>query len=119
MVSMIQGVRIRRGKARLRPATAGGIALVFILGCGDNDGLGRRYTVDGHVCYRPQPPEAGSITFYPIDTAGTARDATGTIQNGYYALSTIGGNDGAFPGSYRVVIVAKSAVPSKLQPIVE
>jgi hypothetical protein len=100
-------------------ATAGGIALVFILGCGDNQGLGRRYTVRGRVFYRSQPLETGSITFYPIDTAGTARDATGTIRDGYYTLSTIGGDDGAFPGSYRVAIVAKSAEPSKLQPIVK
>src|SRR5262249_14886621 len=49
----------------------------------------------------------------------TARDATGTIRDGYYSLSTIGDDDGAFPGSHRVVIVAKSAEPSTVQPIVE
>jgi hypothetical protein len=51
------------------------------------------------------------MTFYPIDTAGTVRAATGTIQNGYYTLSTIGDRDGALPGRYRVAIVAKSAEP--------
>ena len=68
--------------------------------------------------YRSQPLKIGRITFHPIDTTGLARDATGTIQDGSYSLSTIGGGDGAFPGRYRVTIVAKSAEPSKVQPIV-
>ena len=119
MVSMIQGLAMHnRGKAMLGLVTACGIALVFILGCGDNEGLGRRYTVHGRVFYRSEPLESGRITFYPIDTAGTVRAATGTIQNGYYTLSTIGDRDGALPGRYRVAIVAKSAEPSQLQPIV-
>jgi hypothetical protein len=109
---------MHHGKAMLGLAAAGGIALVFVLGCGDADGLGRRYPVHGRVMYRSQPLEIGRITFYPIDTAGTVRAATGTIQDGYYTLSTIGGDDGAFPGSYRVAIMAKSADPSRLQPIV-
>ena len=117
MVSMIQELRMHRGKAMLGLAAACGIALVFVLGCGDDDGLGRRYPVHGRVTYRSQPLEIGRITFHPIDTAGPARDATGTIQDGYYTLSTIGGDDGAFPGSYRVAIVAKSAEPSKVRPI--
>jgi hypothetical protein len=104
--------------ARLGRAAAWGIALVFALGCGNDDGLGRRYQVHGRVMYRSQPLEIGRITFHPIDT-GTARDATGTIQNGYYTLSTLGGDDGALPGSYRVAMVAYSAVPSKPQPIVK
>ena len=119
MLSMIQGLTMHRGKAMLGLAAAGGLALVFVLGGRDDEELGRRYPIHGRVTYRSQPLKIGRITFHPIDTAGTARDATGTIRAGYYSLSTIGGDDGAFPGSYRVVIVAKSAVPSKLQPIVE
>ena len=118
MVSTIQGLRMSRGKPMLALATAWGIALGFVLGSGDADGLGRRYRVHGRVLYHSQPLEIGRITFHPIDTAGPARDATGTIQNGYYTLSTIGGDDGALPGSYRVAIVAKSAAPSPLQTIV-
>jgi hypothetical protein len=118
MVSTIQGLRMRRGKAMLGLAAACGIALVLVLRCGDDDGLGRRYPVHGRVMYRSQPLQIGRITFYPIDAAGPARDATGTIQNGYYTLSTIGGDDGALPGRYRVVIVAKSVESSRLQPIV-
>ena len=100
-------------------AAACGIVLVFVLGCGDDEGLGRRYPVHGRVMYRSQPLEVGRITFYPIDTTGTTRAATGTIQDGYYTLSTIGGDDGAHPGSYRVAIVAKSSQPSRLQSIVK
>jgi hypothetical protein len=41
----------------------------------------------------------------------------GTIQDGYDTLSTIG-DDGAFPGTYRVAIVARSAESSPIRPIV-
>jgi hypothetical protein len=118
MVSMIQGLAMHRGKAMLGLAVPGGLVLGFVLGFGNDDGLGLRYPVRGRVMYRSQPLEIGRITFHPIDTTGTVRDATGTIRDGYYSLSTIG-DDGAFPGSYRVVIVAKSAEPTRLQPIVE
>jgi hypothetical protein len=118
MASMIQGLRMSRNKAMLALVTAWGTALVFVPGCGDADGLGRRYKVHGQVMYRSQPLESGRITFHPIDNSGTARAATGTIQDGSYTLSTIGGDDGALPGSYRVIIVAKSGESSKLQPIV-
>ena len=109
---------MRRGKATRGLAATCGIGLVFVLGCGDDQGLGRRYPVHGRVTYRSQPLKIGRITFHPIDTTGPARDATGTIQDGSYSLSTIGGDDGAFPGSYRVTIVSKSAEPSKVEPIV-
>jgi hypothetical protein len=119
MVSTIPGLRTHRGKATLGRAAAWCLALVSILGCGEDEGLGRRYKVHGWVMYRSQPLEIGRITFHPLATAGTPRDATGTIQDGYYTLSTIGGDDGALPGSYRVTIVAYSAVSSKLQSIVK
>ena len=118
MVSMIQGFRSCKGKAMLGLAVACGLALVFVPGCGEDEGLSRRYPVHGRVMYRSQPLEIGRIAFHPIGTAGPARDATGTIQDGYYTLSTIGGDDGALPGRYRVAIGAKSAEPSKVQPIV-
>ena len=118
MVSTIQAFKGCKGKDMLGLAAACGMALFFVPGCGEDEGLGQRYPVHGRVMYRSQPLEIGRIAFHPIDTAGPARDATGTIQNGYYTLSTIGGDDGALPGSYRVAIVAKSAESSKLQPIV-
>jgi hypothetical protein len=118
MATTIQELRMRVGKAMLGLAAACGLALVFIRGCGEDEGLGRRYPVHGRVMYRSQPLEIGRITFHPIATAGPARDATGTIQDGYYTLSTIGDDDGAPPGNYRVTIAAYSAVPPKLQPSV-
>src|SRR5262245_58808790 len=93
------------------------IVSVLVLGCGKDDGLGQRYKVQGRVTYKSEAVEHGQITFTPVDTTSPARDATGTIQDGNYTLSTIGGNDGAFPGSYRVAIVAKSSETSKVQPI--
>ena len=111
MVSMIQRLVMHRRKAMLGLAAACGIGLVLVLGCGDDGGLGRRYTVHGRVMYRSEPLKTGRITFHPIDSAGDARDATGTIQYGDYSLSTLGGNDGAFPGNYRVLIESRSGGP--------
>ena len=117
MIRTNQGLGMGRRQPMLGLAATWGIALVFVLGCGENDGLGRRYPVHGRVMYQSQPVETGRITFHPIDSTGAARDATGTIQDGSYSLSTIGDDDGAFPGSYRVTIVAKSVESSRLQPI--
>ena len=66
MVTTIQELRMRIGKAMLGLAAACGIALVFVLGYGDDEGLGRRYTVHGRVMYRSQPLEIGRITFHPM-----------------------------------------------------
>jgi hypothetical protein len=118
MVTTIQELRTSIGKAMLGLAAACGLAMAFVLGCEEDEGLGRRYPVHGRVVYRSQPLESGQITFHPVASAGTPRDATGTIQDGYYTLSTIGDDDGALPGNYRVTIAAYSAVPLKLQPIV-
>ena len=119
MDNRIPGVEKREGKALPGLAAACGLALVLVLGCGGDDGMGRRYPVHGRVMYRSQPLEIGRITFHPLDATGTPRDATGTVRDGSYTLSTIGGNDGALPGNYRVTIAAYSAVPTKLQPIVK
>lgn len=116
---VIEGLTPHRGKTALGLAVACGFALWLARGCGADDGLGLRYPVRGRVMYRSQPLEVGRITFHPIDTTGPARDATGTIQGGYYSLSTIGNTDGAFPGRYRVTIVARLAESSKVQPFVK
>ena len=119
MVTTIKGFRSREGMATLGRAEACGLALVSILGCGEDEGLGRRYKVHGWVMYRSQPLEIGRITFHPLDATGTPRDATGTVRDGSYTLSTIGDDDGALPGNYRVTIAAYSAAPPKLQSIVK
>lgn len=76
------------------------------IGCGSDDGLGRRYRVTGKVTYNGQPVEKGNISFMPVGGAESARGAGGEITDGYYSLSTLGDNDGAFPGKYKVAVVA-------------
>lgn len=83
------------------------LVLLATGGCGD-DGLGKRYPVSGTVTYKDAPLEVGSITFYPTTKGEEARGATGVIKNGAYTLSTIGGDDGAFPGDYVVAISARN-----------
>ena len=78
---------MHHGKAMLGLAAAGGIALVFVLGCGDADGLGRRYPVHGRVMYRSQPLEIGRITFYPIDVATGARPAPDEAETGASSMA--------------------------------
>ncbi len=81
---------------------------MVIFGCGD-DGLGKRYTVSGTVTYKGQPLEKGTINFYAAGgQEAAARGASGSIVNGSYTLSTIGGDDGAFPGEYLVAISARA-----------
>jgi len=81
-------------------------ALAMASGCGDNDGIGKRYPVTGMVNYDGKPVEKGTITFTP-DRAEGGRVASGTITNGSYSLTTQAPNDGALPGSYKVSVVAK------------
>jgi len=93
---------------KMAGALASALALLSVVGCGD-DGLGKRYPVSGKVTYKGQPLAVGSISFYPASGAAgsEARGATGSITDGYYTLSTIGGDDGAFAGDYVVAISAR------------
>jgi hypothetical protein len=51
----------------------------------------------------------GTVTFYAIGGQNAeTRGASGAIENGSYTLSTIGGDDGAFPGEYTVAISARA-----------
>jgi hypothetical protein len=84
-----------------------GIALMVILGCGDDTGLAKRYSVTGKVTYKGESVKKGIITFTPDDPSGRA--ANGFIEDGYYALTTLGDRDGALPGSYKVSITAREA----------
>lgn len=79
--------------------------VVIIASCSSDDGLGQRYPVSGMVTYNGNPLEKGAISFVPEDPKGIG--ATGIIENGSYALSTRGENDGARPGQYKVTITAK------------
>jgi hypothetical protein len=87
-----------------------GIALAMALlpSCGDDSGLGKRYPVSGAVTYKGEPLESGQISFVPATPGETTREATGTIENGSYTLTTATDGDGALPGEYKVRIVAKA-----------
>jgi hypothetical protein len=87
---------------------ASGLAFVAVSGCSD-DGLGTRYPVSGKVTYKGEPVAAGSISFYATGENAEKRNATGVIKDGYYTISTIGTDDGAFPGDYNVAISARQA----------
>jgi hypothetical protein len=88
---------------------ASALGLLVVIGCGD-DGLGKRYPVSGKVTYKSEPVAIGTVTFFA--TSGKDAEthgATGAIKDGYYSMSTIGGEDGVFPGDYQVSIAARKA----------
>jgi hypothetical protein len=92
-------------KRHLIAVTLSFAAGVLVLGCsGDQSGLDTRYKVSGKVTYKGEPVPKGGVTFEPVTPAG--RHASGTIENGYYTLTTSTEGDGALPGDYRVIIVA-------------
>jgi hypothetical protein len=85
-----------------------GTALV-IASCGGVDtdyGLGTLYPVSGTVTYNDKPLEKGQINFMPEDLK-TGVGATGTIENGTYAMGTAGDKNGARAGKYKVIIISK------------
>ena len=92
---------------RLAEALIGLVLVPLIMsGCGEDDGIGKRYPVSGTVTYRGQPVPKATVTFTPAD-AGSGRPATGTTdQDGYYSLSTASPGDGALPGKYAVTVSA-------------
>ena len=79
-----------------------------LAGCGD-DGLGTRYGVSGQVTYKGVPVSDAAIAFVPrgADPGAPQRGASGIVKNGSYTLSTLGGDDGAFPGEYDVSVSAR------------
>jgi hypothetical protein len=91
------------------------LALVLAAGCSD-DGLGKRYPVSGTVTYKGAPVASASISFVPVHgQTGEQRGASGIVKDGSYTLSTIGGDDGAFPGDYMVTVSARTPDMSKAQ----
>ena len=88
-------------------------AAVLAAGCGD-DGFPARYPVTGRVTYQGQPLRMGTITFAPVDAAH-GRAASGFIDQGAYALTTVEDQDGAIPGQYQVSIVSQDVDLSKAE----
>ncbi len=88
------------------------LCLLFALavaGCGEDDGLGRRYPITGKVTYQGKPVASGTVNFVPESPEG--RGATGTIHDGAYDdVTTLTTGDGILPGKYKVTIVAREDV---------
>jgi hypothetical protein len=81
------------------------LAVLCVLGCGDDTGLSKRYPVSGTVTYNGSKVAKGRINFIPVKS-DQGRPAAGDIEDGYYSLTTAEANDGAIPGSYNVTISA-------------
>ena len=80
-----------------------GLALVVGVGCG-SDGT---YPVRGRLVYQdsqqPVTELAGfSVTF---TSAALGKSATGTVrEDGTFRLTTVRSDDGAYPGTYKVIV---------------
>jgi hypothetical protein len=82
-----------------------GLALLPVIGCGPDDGIGKRYPVSGTVTYQGKPVPRGTVTFTPESTEG--RPAAADIDpDGSYTATTATPGDGMLPGKYRVSIHA-------------
>ena len=90
-----------------------GTGLSLASGCGDDEGIGQRYSVSGTVTYNGKPLEKGTINFQAV--AADRRSAGGEIQDGAYRLTTQSPGDGALPGKYRVSITAKEVDMAKVE----
>jgi hypothetical protein len=78
------------------------LALAAAAGCA---GRHTPVPVRGVVTLGGKPVEGATVTFYLEGGDAEGRPATGqTDADGAFRLSTMGDNDGALPGTYRVVI---------------
>jgi hypothetical protein len=98
-------MRNNRNFLKVLAASSTAAALLIVLGCSSDDGLGSRYSVSGTVTYKGSPLAKGTIGFTPEDQA--LRGASGEINNGSYSLTTQAPGDGALPGKYKVSIASK------------
>src|SRR5262245_35621215 len=99
-------MRNPRKPPRLLAAALLSAWMISPVGCGPNDGIGKRFPVSGRVTYKDQPLKSGSVNFFPEDP-NTGRPATGVIEaDGSYQLTTQTPSDGAMGGKYKVAISA-------------
>src|SRR5262249_1570933 len=82
------------------------IAFLPLLGCGEDDGIGQRYSVSGKVTYKGELLKGGNVNFLPDGADGSGRAASGVIKAGYYSMTTSTAGDGVLPGKYKVGINA-------------
>jgi hypothetical protein len=82
------------------------LALVVALpGCGGGDPYAvKPVSAAGTVTYHGQPVKKGTILFQPVGEQG--RPASGTIEDGKFALTTYREGDGAVAGKHEVAVVA-------------
>lgn len=105
---MFSSIRFRRSWT----AALSGAFVSLVVGCGDSSGLPPRYVVTGKVTYNGAPVPKGTVTFEPASPDG--RHASGAITDGTYSMSTLGDNDGAMPGDYKVVIISTEIDTSEI-----
>lgn len=73
-------------------------------GCGG--GSAGTAGVSGHVTYKGKAVPKAHVSFTPAE--GVTRAAEGlTDDSGYYTLTTFTKGDGALPGKYRIMIIAR------------
>lgn len=97
---------VRHHLRHYRWLLTGAVSLAVVIGCGDDGGLGKRYPVSGKITYQGKPVPLGNIFFVPVK-AEAGRAASGAINSeGWYKLSTAGGEDGAYAGDYKIRIMA-------------
>jgi hypothetical protein len=99
----------------LRTALLASIGIVACLGCSDDTGLAKRYSVSGKVAYKGEPVQNARISFVPTTPDG--RPASGQVENGRYTLTTLAPNDGALPGKYKVTILSQEVDTSEMKSI--
>jgi hypothetical protein len=91
----------------MRRTKRGWLALAALLvlaaaGCG---GKHIPVAVSGVVTLNGKPVEGATVTFYIVGGGQEGRPATGrTDVSGAFRLNTMGNEDGALPGEYKVVI---------------
>jgi hypothetical protein len=94
----------RKQFARHATALLVGPALLYALGCAD-DGIGKRYPVQGTVKYKGEPVAKARISFVPTGAKVAGQGASGVVENGSFSsLTTLNPGDGALPGEYRVTV---------------
>ena len=83
-------------------------SMFFNLGCGNKSSLSGVYPAQGTITLDGQPLAGASITLVPETLGAESRGASALSDDaGHFQLSTLKANDGAFPGTYKVVVVKK------------
>ena len=80
------------------------VAMAILTGCpGSSDYQVERVPATATINYQGSPVGGATVTFSPEGESGKAAYGE-TDANGKVTLSTFGGEDGAVPGSYKVIV---------------